>query len=201
MQSEVLARLKAIIADAEADMAEHFSDAKETGERADLADAEVCLLVDDAKAIVAALSAAEPVGWLPKRKWEQMTAAEPWLTNVIYSEDQSEFFPCIPIYAAPHAPPAAVKALEWIVAHPAESNAVVWDVAKNALSAQVLDVAGWQLVPKEPTQEMLDACGPKPKHWDATPSSRRVRESADRMRREDYKTMLSAAPAKQEGKS
>lgn len=71
---------------------------------------------------------------------------------------------------------------------------------RSALTAQVQDVAeGWQLVPKEPTQEMLDACGPKPKHWDATPSSRRVRESADRMSREDYKTMLAAAPANQEG--
>ncbi|UXS01138.1 hypothetical protein [Agrobacterium tumefaciens] len=42
---------------------------------------------------------------------------------------------------APPAPSPAVKALEWIVAHPAESNAVVWDLAKNALSAQVQDVA------------------------------------------------------------
>lgn len=71
--------------------------------------------------------------------------------------------------------------------------------APTAVSAQ-MHPEGWQLVPKEPTQEMLDACGPKPKHWDATPVSRRVRESADRMRREEYKAMLAAAPAKQEGK-
>lgn len=70
--------------------------------------------------------------------------------------------------------------------------------AAMSSSERLTAVPGWQLVPVEPTQEMLDACGPKPKHWDATPSSRRVRESADRMRREDYKTMLAAAPAKQE---
>ncbi|WP_425639980.1 hypothetical protein [Agrobacterium radiobacter] len=64
-------------------------------------------------ALEAALSAAEPVAWLAARKWEQMTAAEPWLTNVVYSEDQAEFFPCVPLYAAPPAPSVAVKALEW----------------------------------------------------------------------------------------
>lgn len=52
----------------------------------------------------------------------------------------------------------------------------------------------WQLVPKEPTQEMLDACGPKPPRWDATDTSRRLREACDKSRAEDYRTMLSAAP-------
>ena len=66
-------------------------------------------------ALEAALSAAEPVAWLAARKWEQMTAAEPWLTNVVYSEDQAEFFPCVPLYAAPPAPSVAVKALEWAI--------------------------------------------------------------------------------------
>ena len=73
---------------------------------------------------------------------------------------------------------------------------------RSVLSAQVQDVAvpdGWQLVPKEPTQEMLDACGPKPEKWDATPTSKRVRESADYMRRLDYKTMLAASPAPKHG--
>lgn len=45
------------------------------------------------------------------------------------------------IVLASPAPPAAVKALEWIVSHPAESNAVVWDIAQNALSGQVPDDA------------------------------------------------------------
>lgn len=43
----------------------------------------------------------EPVAWLPKRRWEQMTAAEPWLTNIVYSEDQGKFFECVPLYSAP----------------------------------------------------------------------------------------------------
>jgi hypothetical protein len=42
-----------------------------------------------------------PVAWLPKRRWEQMTAAEPWLTNIVYSEDQGKFFECVPLYSAP----------------------------------------------------------------------------------------------------
>ncbi|QCM10317.1 hypothetical protein CFBP6625_08130 [Agrobacterium tumefaciens] len=69
----------------------------------------------------AALSAAEPVAWLPTRRWERITAAEPWLTNIVYSEDQSASFPCIPLYASP-----------------------------PALSAQVQDVAGWQDISTAP---------------------------------------------------
>ena len=45
----------------------------------------------------------EPVAWIAKSRWEQMTAAEPWLTNTVYSEDQSRSFPCVPLYAAPVA--------------------------------------------------------------------------------------------------
>lgn len=36
----------------------------------------------------------EPVAWIPQSRWERMTAAEPWLTNIVYSEDQSKFFSC-----------------------------------------------------------------------------------------------------------
>ena len=45
----------------------------------------------------------EPVAWIAKSRWEQMTAAEPWLTNTVYSEDQSRSFPCVALYAAPVA--------------------------------------------------------------------------------------------------
>ncbi len=58
---------------------------------------------------------------------------------------------------------------------------------RSALSAQVQDVAGWQLVPKEPTQEMLqrgaDSCCSLTVH-----GAYGV-----------YRAMLAAASAKQEG--
>lgn len=72
-------------------------------------------------ALESALSPAEPVAWLPARRWEQMTAAEPWLTNIVYSQDQAKFFPCIPLYTAPPAPSVAMKPLEWSGPTP-ESN-------------------------------------------------------------------------------
>lgn len=49
------------------------------------------------------------------------------------------------------------------------------------------------LVPKEPTQAMLDAVGPKPTRWDATPTSRKLRELADEMRQEEYCVMVAVA--------
>lgn len=49
---------------------------------------------------------------------------------------------------------------------------------------------------REPTETMLDACGPKPPRWDATELSRRVREEATKMRMEDWKAMIDAAIAK-----
>ncbi len=52
----------------------------------------------------AAAVVGEPVAWIAQSRWEQMTAAEPWLTNVVYSEDQAASFPCVPLYAAPSAP-------------------------------------------------------------------------------------------------
>jgi hypothetical protein len=67
-------------------------------------------------ALSAALSSREvteePVAWLPKRRWERMTAAEPWLTNIIYSEDQSKFFECVPLYASPLPLPSEEKMRE-----------------------------------------------------------------------------------------
>lgn len=55
----------------------------------------------------------------------------------------------------------------------------------SALPAQVQDVAGWQLVPKEPTQEMLDAAD-------------RVRPLPEFYLLDAYRAMLAAAPAKQD---
>lgn len=43
----------------------------------------------------------EAVAWLAKSRWDRMTAAEPWLTSTVYSEDQSEYFQCTPLFAAP----------------------------------------------------------------------------------------------------
>ena len=58
------------------------------------------------------------------------------------------------------------------------------DALAAALSAQVQDVAGWKLVPKEPTQEMLDAADAK-------------RPLPEFYLVEAYRAMLAAAPAKQ----
>lgn len=58
----------------------------------------------------------------------------------------------------------------------------------SALSAQVQDVAGWQLVPKEPTEDML-----------ASVVSRLDVSVFRDMAAKIYRVMLAAAPAKQEG--
>lgn len=55
----------------------------------------------------------------------------------------------------------------------------------------------WKLMPCEATQEMLDACGPKPAKWDSTPAGKMLREECDRMRREDYAAMFAASPQPQ----
>ena len=47
----------------------------------------------------------------------------------------------------------------------------------------------------EPTQEMLNACGLRPVMWDKTETSRKLRLQADKMRREDWNTMVNAALA------
>ena len=62
-----------------------------------------------------------------------------------------------------------------------------------ALSAQVQDVAGWQLVPKQPTEEMLDA------YWGQTGESEAMRSRVHARAKIHYHVMLAAAPAKQEG--
>lgn len=71
-----------------------------------------------------------------------------------------------------------------------------------SLSAQVQDVAGWQLVPKEPTQEMLDAfrIAETKKRFDimsAHPTEEP--EAGGGTVGYGYRAMLAAAPAKQEG--
>lgn len=64
---------------------------------------------------------------------------------------------------------------------------------RSALSAQVQDVAGWQLVPKQPTEEMLDA------YWGQTGESEAMRSRVHARAKIHYHVMLAAAPAKQEG--
>jgi hypothetical protein len=61
-------------------------------------------------------------------------------------------------------------------------------LARDSLSAQVQDVAGWQLVPKEPTNEMIEALAE---------STTDLEEALWLVER--YAAMLAAAPAKQEG--
>ncbi|MFK3847884.1 hypothetical protein ACI2J5_00090 [Agrobacterium pusense] len=87
----------------------------------------------------AALSAAEPVGYTDASELSNNTGHGLFA----YAQSDTSWLVGNPIalYAATPAPSVAVKALEWIVQHPEESNASVWDVAKNALSAQVQDVA------------------------------------------------------------
>lgn len=64
--------------------------------------------------------------------------------------------------------------------------------AISALSAQVQDVARWQLVPTQPTEEMLDA------YWGQTGESEAMRSRVHARAKILYHVMLAAAPAKQE---
>lgn len=109
---------------------------------------------------LAALSAAEPVAELQSIDARELDEAiqllpsvmRPSLSKVIIAaiEEQRRIIAyfkrisrarqlAFEAATTPPAPSVAVKALEWIVQHPEESNASVWDVAKNALSAQVQD--------------------------------------------------------------
>jgi len=45
----------------------------------------------------------KPVAWISLARWERMTNAEPWLTNTVYSEDQSASFACVPLFAGAHS--------------------------------------------------------------------------------------------------
>ncbi len=67
------------------------------------------------------------------------------------------------------------------------------DDIRSALSAQVQDVAGWQLVPAQPTEDMLDA------YWGQTGESEAMRSRVHSRAKILYHVMLAAAPAKQEG--
>ena len=112
------------------------------------------------------------------------------------------------VTAAPPAPSEAVKALRldtskpefddfdrgWeacldaissLFSHPSCDKRI-----RSALSAQVQDVTGWQLVPKEPTQAMVIAYNKVGDDLGLAyyPNARLV-----------YRAMLAAAPAKQEG--
>ena len=73
--------------------------------------------------------------------------------------------------------------------------------APPALSARVQDVAGWQLVPKEPTQEMCEAAPSLPAIHaiDDLPLKKLGWSMSAIVNRKRYLAMLAAAPAKQEG--
>jgi hypothetical protein len=81
------------------------------------------------------------------------------------------------------------SAMDFIVG--GDQIAIAAKATLRSISAQVQDVAGWQLVPKEPTQEMVDA-GQK-----EADECVRVYGSAAPL--DVYIAMLAAAPAKQEG--
>lgn len=102
-------------------------------------------------ALEAALSAAEPVAAMTTDylgcEYVSMDVAGIEKIAAAHSKGPTEV---VYLYAAPPVPSAAVKALEWIVQHPEESNASVWDVAKNALSAQVQDVTSWRPIETAP---------------------------------------------------
>lgn len=116
-----------------------------------------------------------------------------------------------PLYAAPPAPSVAVKAIEavWKYSLVIESSVRRGDgpdqyagvtealrlvkEARSSLSAQVQDVAGWQLVPTQPTEDMLDA------YWGQTGESEAMRSRVHSRAKILYHVMLAAAPAKQEG--
>ncbi|WP_425902474.1 hypothetical protein [Agrobacterium radiobacter] len=72
MLSEVINRLRSAIEYAEADKAQDYADAETTGERVDLNNYDVSLSLEDAKALDAALSAAEPVENISASKSETL---------------------------------------------------------------------------------------------------------------------------------
>lgn len=118
-------------------------------------------------ALEAALSASEPVAFTSQG---QIAAARNGSTALLYGK-RDEFMN-VPLYAAPPAPSLAVKAGREAVAEirrlhkllgehyrgkNGEPNLAIADALEAALSAQVQDVAGWQLVPTEPTDDMIEA--------------------------------------------
>lgn len=58
-----------------------------------------------------------PVAWIALSRWERMTNAETWETNVVYSQDQAPEFQCVPLYAAPTAAPDMRAALDKIFSY------------------------------------------------------------------------------------
>ncbi len=112
MQSDVINRLRSAIAYVEADKAQDYAHAETTGERVDLNDYDISLPLEDAKALEAALSAAEPVGVRCKgcgSSWddERLAAEKAKRPELISCCPERKM---IPVYAAPPAPSLAVKA-------------------------------------------------------------------------------------------
>ena len=174
MQSEIISRLRTIIAEAEADIAQDYADAETTGERPDLHDNEITLSLEYAKALEAALSDAEPVGYTDASELSNDTGHGLFA----YAQSDTSWLVGNPIalYTAAPAPSVAVKAtpeaLEQFTAYFVKNypgpDTVIFDpkwhapkifrAAVSALSAQVQDVAGWQPIetaPKDGTRLLL----------------------------------------------
>lgn len=145
MQSEVIARLKAAIADAEADMENDYAAAETTGERVDLYDYGVSISLEDAMALEAALSVAEPVGQVDASYGDEGMLVASFRPNTLPVGTK--------LYAAPPSPSVAVKPVAPVDIYKAvglfidndtfdkDHVSAICRAIASALSAQVQDVA------------------------------------------------------------
>ncbi len=162
----------------------------------------------------AALSAAEPVVYVSRKSLEQLNAEGSHVAvQTLIHRVPLRSGNGVPLFAGPleTTPSVAVKALEWIVQHPEESNASVWDVAKNALSAQVQDAAAKSLA--DAYQKYLDASHLYNERLAISKTKAlgtmrvdeeyraidEARRAFDKLAVDIAKSALPAAPAKQEG--
>lgn len=165
-------------------------------------------------AIEATLSAAEPVVYVSRKSLEQLNAEGSHVAvQTLIHRVPLRSGNGVPLFAGPleTTPSVAVKALEWIVQHPEESNASVWDVAKNALSAQVQDAAAKSLA--DAYQKYLDASHLYNERLAISKTKAlgtmrvdeeyraidEARRAFDKLAVDIAKSALPAAPAKQEG--
>jgi len=93
-----------------------------------------------------------PVAWISKDRWEQMTAAETWLTNTVYSIDQSPSFPCIPLYAAGKSFEDGIRdAANLFITDPSEPIDDLTKLTREASRQRILALIGHQKPePKNP---------------------------------------------------
>lgn len=84
-----------------------------------------------------------PVAWIAKHRWEQMTAAEPWLTNTVYSQDQMPHFPCVPLYVAGKSFEDGVRAASALfVTDPSEPVDDMTKLLREATRQKILSLIG-----------------------------------------------------------